>query len=440
VPGFIHELRIDDLPGAVIEQAQRCLLDLIGVAASGSGTDMSRLARNHAARHFVGADRAARMLFDGRPVSPVGAALAGGMTIDSMDAHDGHALAKGHAGAAVLPALLALLDGAAGTDADGPGLLTALVIGYELGIRAGIALHAQAADYHNSGAWNALACAGVASRLLRLDAGTTEHALGIAEYHAPRGPMMGCIDNPTMVKDGSGWGAMSGVSAALLAADGFTGSPASLVHGEHADVWDDLGVRWRILELYFKPHPVCRWAQPAVQAALVLRGQYGFTAADIDHAEIVTFHHAVRLHTRRPASTEQAQYSLPFPVATALVRGVVGPAEVGPGGIADEAVLRLSEGMRVSESEDFSVLFPAQRWAQVSVVLRDGRRLSSGPTTAIGEPGTPLSDADLDAKFHALADGPLGTPRAGAIADAVRRLPDPSADARHLGDLVLRST
>lgn len=443
---FIHDLRFADLPPRVIQQGQRCVLDLLGNAAAGASSQLARLACEHAARHFGAVGAGARMLFDGRRVSPVGAALAGGMTIDSLDGHDGHALAKGHVGAAVLPALLALADGDAAL--EGPDLLTTLVMGYELGIRAGMALHATAGDYHSSGAWNALACAGTAARLLRLSSEATGHALGIAEYHGPRGPMMRCIDHPTMVKDGSGWGAMAGVSAALLAADGFTGAPALLAYDDQPDIaalWTDLGVRWRILELYFKPHPVCRWAQPAVRAALELRHRYQLTATQVGHVEVVTFHHAARLSTRRPKTTEQAQYSLPFPVAAALVRGVVGPAEVGPGGIADEEVLRLSDGTTVTERPEYTARFPAQRWAEVTVVLRDGRRIASGPTTAVGDQGHPLTDAALVDKFHILADGPLGSQRSAAIATTVWRLTDPAADLQHflgllLGEGVVTST
>ena len=113
--------------------------------------------------------RAARgILFDGRRASPAGAAFAGASTIDAFDAHDGHALTKGHAGVAVLPALLAVAD-AVGGGRCGREFLAALVLGYEVAIRAGIALHATRADYHTSGAWNALGCAAVAARLLGLD-------------------------------------------------------------------------------------------------------------------------------------------------------------------------------------------------------------------------------------------------------------------------------
>ncbi len=268
---FIHRAGFADLPDPVVAQAKRCLLDLVGVAASGRQTELSRIVHRFAlAQMGEGIGAGARLIFDGRRASASGAAYAGASTIDAFDAHDGHRLTKGHAGVALLPALLAAMDATARW--DGRELLTALVVGYEIAIRAGIALHASVSDYHTSGAWNALGCAAILARHLGLDAAQTRHALGIAEYHGPRSQMMRCIDHPTMLKDGSAWGALAGVSAAYLAADGFTGAPAVTLEGlEIAGIWDDLGSRWRILEQYFKPVPVCRWAQPAIEAALDLR-------------------------------------------------------------------------------------------------------------------------------------------------------------------------
>src|SRR5688500_12395344 len=95
---FIHDLAFDDLPDEVVRRAKRCLLDLVGVAAGGLQTDLSRIARSFAARQMGAAEGGARMLFDGRRVSPAGAAYAGASTIDAFDGHDGHALTKGHAG------------------------------------------------------------------------------------------------------------------------------------------------------------------------------------------------------------------------------------------------------------------------------------------------------------------------------------------------------
>ncbi len=418
---FVHDTTFVDLPADVVDFGKRCIIDLIGVAVGGSATELSKIIRNHVAEQFAPGNNSARMIFDGRRVSPVGAALAGGMTIDALDAHDGHKLTKGHVGCGVLPAALACLD-AGGID-DGGEFLTAVVIGYEIGTRAGIALHRTAYDYHTSGAWISIACAAIGARALGLDAGKTREAIGIAEYHGPRSQMMRCIDHPTMVKDGSGWGAMAGISGAFLAKDGFTGAPALTVESSDvADLWDDLGGNWRIFEQYFKPHPVCRWAQPAVEAVLELRRAHQTRAEAIDHIEVVTFHEASRLATTRPGNTEEAQYSLPFPTAAAAVRGKVGPDEVADSALSDPAILRLSESMKVTELEKYNKEFPAHRFAHVKFMMKDGRVLISEPTEPRGDPEIQLSNIEISAKFQAIAGRSLGQERAARIEQHVSSL------------------
>src|SRR3546814_11208549 len=131
--------------------------------------------------------------------------------------------------------------------------------------------------------------------------------------------MMRVIDHPTMLKDGSAMGAMSGVSAALLAAAGFTGAPAVTVMGAAvADLWADLGQRWRIEEQYTKAYPVCRWAQPAAEAVLSPRQAAGAAALRPDQVKGGMGHRfaeAVRRATRasvthdeRPGLTENRRW------------------------------------------------------------------------------------------------------------------------------------
>ncbi len=417
-------------------QARRCVLDLLGVAAGGTQTQLSRIIRQHAVRHLSAREQEARLLFDGRRASMAGAALAGGMTIDSLDAHDGHVLTKGHAGVAVLPTVLAFAD--ALRHMDGQEFLTQIVFGYEIATRAGIALHATACDYHTSGAWNTIACAALGARNLQLDPQQTLEAMGIAEYHGPRSQMMRCIDHPTMVKDGSGWGAMTGISAALLAQDGFTGAPALTVQSDAvAPTWADLGQRWRILDQYFKAYPVCRWAQPAVEAAMSLAREHRFRPDDISGIEVWTFHEACRLATRAPETTEQAQYSLPFSVAAALRHGKLGAAEVAHTGLADPLTLKLSSTMQLHEHGAYNDLFPAERWAHVRVSLSDGRQLDSVPSIARGNPENPLSAEDIDLKFFGFSDAVLGPVRARQIAGLVGQLGISGAALSELLELTL---
>jgi 2-methylcitrate dehydratase PrpD len=386
---------------------------------------MSRIMRDHVAEHFAPGRQKVPMLFDGRLASPVGAALAGGVTIDALDAHDGHNLTKGHVGCGVLPALLSFTQ--AGSSEDDRAFLASLVVGYEIGTRAGIALHRTACDYHTSGAWIAIAAAALGARSMGLNSAQTRDAIGIAEYHGPRSQMMRVVDTPTMLKDGSGWGAMAGVSAAYLAAEGFTGAPAVTVEGEDvADLWGDLGRTWRIAEQYFKHYPICRWAQPPVQAVLDLRHTHNLRSEDVEKIEITTFHNSLRLATSAPVTTEEAQYSTAYPTAVAMVRGRVDPDDVMEQSFNDPEVKRLAAGMSVVESDTYNAAFPARRISSVTLTLKTGATLTSGDTEALGDPENPVTEGEIKAKFKAYAEPKLGVARTGALERAVDALGDGS--------------
>jgi 2-methylcitrate dehydratase PrpD len=420
---FILETGWPDIPDDARAAARLWLLDLCGVAAAGSRTRLSRIVRDHAADQFAAGSVPARLLMDGRPVSPAGAALAGGMTIDAVDGHDGHKLTKGHVGCGIFPALLAVSE--AERVLDDRAFVTALVIGYEIGTRAGIALHRTACDYHTSGAWVAVACAALGARIIGLGPDRLMEAVGIAEYHGPRSQMMRCIDHPTMLKDGSGWGAMAGVSAAYLAAAGFTGAPAVTVTGaDVADLWSDLGARWLVLEQYFKPYPVCRWAQPAMRGVLDLRAEHGLVSTDVERIEVATFHESRRLATTRPRTTEEAQYSTAYPAAVAMVKGGCDPADVSEDSFADPEIRRLSEGMVITEDPAFNTAFPARRLARVTLHLADGRAVTSADTEARGDPETPAARSEIVEKYRRYAQPVLGTERASALEAAVAGLGD----------------
>ena len=422
VVGFIHDTHFDDLPDAIVRQAVRCLIDTLGVAVAGSQTPLSKIIHNHAASQFGG--NRASLWHDGRKTSAAGAALANAMTIDSIDAHDGHKLTKGHVGCGVIPALIAIMEEQ--QIHDPKELLTATVIGYEIGTRAGISLHASACDYHTSGAWIALATAALGARQLKLSPQATKEALGIAEYHGPRSQMMRCIDHPTMVKDGSGWGAMAGVSAAYLARDGFTGAPAITIDAPDLQQhWDDLGSHWQITQQYIKLYPVCRWAQPAVEAAMAIAQKHTISANQISKIKIETFHEAKRL-TSLPKNTEQAQYSLPFSVAAALVSGTVGVDEITEKGLTNPQILNLAQRVEITETETYNKAFPAQRYARAHLHLKDRTVLVSETTKAKGDPEESVSDETINQKLKGLVEPVLGKQQAENLRDTIQNLPTSS--------------
>ncbi len=420
VARFIRELRFAAAPAEVQRQTRRCLLDTLGVAFAGTQLPIAGIVRRFVVRHLgVGEGCGARLILDGCRVSVPGAAMAGAAIIDGYDAHDGHALCKGHIGVTVVPAALAFADELALDDWD--ELLSLVLLGYEIGTRSGIALHASAPTMHSSGAWNALAAAAIGARALRLSDEQIAHALGIAEYYGPRSPLMRIIEHPTMLKDGSTMGAFAGVTAAYLAHDGFTGAPAETVDLDTARdtraLWADLGSRWCILEQYFKPMPVCRWTQPAAEAVLALRCKHpGLAHTDVRAVEVQSFHEAVSLGCRVPVETDAAQYSLPFVVAATLVHGRrLTPAEITGAGLHDADVLNLSRTMSLVETGEFNARFPGERWARVLLTLQDGTSLDSGPHTTRGDPDTPLSEDALSAKFQISAAAALGESAAREI-------------------------
>lgn len=412
---FIHQLKFEDLSPAVVKQARDCLIDLLGVAAAGHDTKLAKIME-----HFVSDQMAGSipLLFSHKTASLSGASLFGASLIDSIDAHDGQVLTKGHVGVAILPPLLAVFSEQInkGNELTGKELITCLVLGYEVATRAGIALHATALDYHTSGAWNSLGVAAVTARLHKLDAKKTREALGIAEFHGPRSQMMRCIDYPTMVKDGSGWGALAGISASLLAEAGFTGAPGITLDANTLSnapkqtqiieaIWQDLGQRWYIQEQYFKAYPVCRWAQPAVEAVREIQAKESLDYKQIKNIEIVSFHQAKRLHVSRPSTTEQAQYSLPFSVASALMDNEVSPESIAENaeGLFNPDRIDLSNKVSISESDQYNNVFPAERWAHAIITLNNGRRVQSSGCIARGNPENPLSDDEIQTKFYRLS-------------------------------------
>ena len=370
------------VPDSARDMAATLLIDTLGVAAGAVDLAPARIARDHAARFLAApeAGDAATLLFDGRRASLAGAAFAAATQIDNLDAHDGYNPTKGHIGCAVVPALCAIAEHMPQLTAR--DALTALTMSYEVAARAGIALHATADDYHTSGAWNALGVAALGWRLRGRSPDRLRHALGIAEYHGPRSQMMREIAYPSLLHVGSGLGALVGMMAVLLAEDGFGGAPAITVEApEVARHWADLGRTWTIERNYIKPYPICRWAHAALDALTILRRDHSFGPDDVTAIEVRTFEQAAKLYAGMPDTTSQAQYSLPFALASLLVHGTLGPTARG---------------------------------SDITVHLTSGVTLTSGDVHARGGPEAPMPLQDVADKFH-LMTRPLGHARQTAL-------------------------
>ncbi len=412
---FALNTRPDDLPKGVLETTALYLLDLIGVLAAASKLDAGRIARDHAVNHWAAGPNAptAQLLFDGRTASLPGAAFAMATQLDNLDAHDGWQASKGHAGCALFPALTA--STMAGNPLSGKEFLATLALGYEISNYAAAALHNTVTDYHTSGAWNALGCAAIAARTLGLTPDQTRHALGIAEYHGPRSQMMREIANPSMLHDGSGFGAPVGVYAALIAQDGFLGAPAATVEfDDAAPDWIELGKVWRVMDQYIKPYPICRWAHAPIDAALKVHAE-GISPEQIRAVRIETFNYAADLTNGVPTSTQQAQYAMAWPVACALVRGRVGVEEVMPAAFTDPALQEMCARISSRGVAELETSYPETRLARVFFDLADGSTIDSGEVIASGGPDPQPTRAEVEAKFRAFAGTVLPEARIEAI-------------------------
>lgn len=426
VASFTLGLAAADIPASARERAALMLLDTLGICAASGPMEAGVLARDTAALLYAAGDEAhaARMLFDGRKVSLAGAVYASATQIDNLDGHDGYNPTKGHIGVVAAPTLAALAENR--PEITGPEALAALIVGYEVAGRAGIVLHATVSDYHTSGAWNALGVAAMAARLRGMTAMQLREALGIAEYHGPRSQMMREIAAPTMLHDGSGWGALAGMSAAILAERGFTGAPAITIEApEAAPHWADLGRFWQIEHQYVKPYPVCRWAHASIDAARQIMLAHAPRLDEVAEVRIRSFDYAVQLFPTMPDTTSKAQYSLPFSVATMLVHGRIGLEHISGPGLTDPAVAALVARTTSTAEQRHQSRYPAGRWADVDLLLTDGRVLTSGDTHARGGPEHPFPKDAVVAKFMEFAVPALGQPRAEAICAATIALTDP---------------
>lgn len=282
-------------------------------------------------------------------------------------------------------------------------------------LRAGAVL-TEAPEFHTSGAWNCIGAAAMYCRVNKLSYEQTRHALGIAEYYGPRSQMMRCINFPTMIKDGSGWGAFTGYSAAIMAQMGFTGAPAILVEtnlnteaakSELADrMWRTLGEKWEIENVDYKFHALCAWSQTAVHGARKLRDVYKLSSRfeEISSILVESFAEAsLMTQYAEPKTTEEAQYSLPFAVGAALMYGRVAGKETSGDALRNESVLHLSRLVKVVEVEELSKLRP-RIFSRVTIIVKNGDTLKAPATAPEGFEEAPSND-ELESKFRDILHG-----------------------------------
>ena len=412
---FVRSATVEDAPASVTRAVRVRVLDTLAAITAGYRQAGIDIVRNYAVDRFSGTSGGATLL-DGRgtKLHPEGATLANATAANALDIDDGHREVKGHPAAVVVPAALAVAEA---VDATVHELLDAVYVGYELGVRAGLAVHEIDGVYTGTGSWGAIGAGAAVARLRGFSREQTAHALGTAEYHAPRTPIMRGVEQPGMTKDGIGWGSYVGAVSAQLAESGFTGS-GTVFDESDTDAVASLGDVFHVTEGYLKPYPCCRWVQPGVAAALSLLETTNIDPTTIEAIRVFTFEEATHLRTRTPETPEAAQYSYPFPIAAALTRGRFTQEEHRPEALADPAIVALSNSVEIRAEESLNERFPSECLARI-VIDTERETFSSGVTRPPGARERPLSDETRREKARRLVAPTL--PRS-AIDETERRL------------------
>lgn len=406
---FITGLTWDAVPPEVQRMARMALLDTLGAALAGTLTPISRITADYAAETWPGDQ--ATILLHGKRASAIGAAFANGCAANGIDIDDCALYTKGHPGAQIFPTALALAES---QHLGGAQMLAAMIVGYEVAHRAARIWHATHDIYQACGSWGSVACAAIAAHMLRLTPGQTWHAIGIADYHAPNLPMMRDIDHPAMVKHGIGWGTMTGITAAQLAAKGFTGIPSLLGLEDYREWVSDIGQHFIMAGgLAWKGYACCAWDHAAMKGAEKLVTENRITVDEIAHVRVEAPHVTLRLGTEVPTTTEESQFNLAWPLAALLVDGEVGPSQILEHRFDDQRIVDLANKIEIVETDELNALYrliergdPRGRYAaKVILTLEDGRTFRSGIVEGnINFPQQGWDKGRLEAKFRWLTE------------------------------------
>jgi len=406
------------LPDAVISKAEDCILDAIACAIAGRDADGSVRVMGVASAQYR--DGLADVWFSDKSLHATGAAFVNSTAASILDIDDGHRGPCGHPGAAVVPVALAV---AQEIGATGPELLAAIVAGYEICTRIGAAENHIA--YH-TGNWTGFGAATVAAQLRGFNTDQLIHALAITAYHGPRvADLTLSTDMGSNVKESIPWSVVTGLGAADLAAQGFTGCRDALDIEErykagHAS--SGLGDGFSIMRTYFKRYSACRWVHSAVEALVQIMNEHDLQADNIDSVRVATFRQAASLNNLAdPPSPESAQYSIPFCLGIAATKGDDALTPMASSDLHDQAAVDFANRVTVVCDDAFVDSFPTTVPARLTVKTGSGN-FENFVEIPWGEPDGPTDRGDLIAKFKTLAAGRISDHRADAIIAAVEDL------------------
>ncbi|WP_457553660.1 MmgE/PrpD family protein [Desulfobacula sp.] len=412
---FLENFELDKIPKSVILEAKRAVLDTTGCMIAGIDTPLGE--GLHKLSHRFEDKNGVTVLGRKIPISPFMAAMCNSYMANAHDADDGHRRSRLHAGGIIIPAALAVAEE---TRSTGKAFLEAVIIGFELGHRAGMVTTTWE-TYHGSAMGSTFGAAAASGRLLGLSSEQIINAMGIAEMQAPNCMLMGWIEAKKipMVKEGMGWSAASGIMSAYMAQSGITGTLTIFKSDEKLSEIEKLGENFEISHRYYKPHPGCRWTHVPLQTLQTLMADKAINPEDVEKITIRTLTKAANLDDPSPSTMEDAQYSIPFVIAATLVDGEFGPGQMTFEKLHDPKILAVARKICIEAAPEFDKFFPGLIKNQVRVTTKQGNRFSAQSQKVKGDENFPLSDREIKNKFTWLSRNRLEKGQAQSIIDDI---------------------
>jgi 2-methylcitrate dehydratase PrpD len=408
---FAAGLRFEDLPAPVLRKAEDLWVDWFGSALAGRGSrPVESIARFASAMGPAGG--ACEMLVSRTLTSPYLAALSNAAASHVAEQDDVHNGSVFHPATVVFPVALAV---AQSLGASGARMLTAAVAGYEVGIRVGEFLgRSHYKVFHTTGTAGTFAAAATAGQLLGLDPLQMQHALGSAGTQSA-GLWEFLRTGADSKQLHTAHAAASGLMAAYLAKDGFTGAaqilegPQGLAAGmstdaEPARLVDGLGTRWATAETSFKFHASCRHTHPAADALLQVMRDHRLDAADIERVVAHVHQGAIDVlgPVVNPATVHQSKFSMGTVLALVARHGQAGLAEFDRH-FAEATTQAFRDRVSMSLDPEVDAAYPRRWIGKVTVHTHDGRALQGRVDEPKGDPGNTLSREEIAAKAARLA-------------------------------------
>jgi 2-methylcitrate dehydratase PrpD len=442
--GKLCKVHFSDFPASTVHKAKLHILDTLGAALAGSASTETRIAWQALGLQMdTGQSTAWGMPFD---LNPRSASFINGVSAHALELDDSGGC--DHSGSVVLPSVLAILPQREGP-VSGHQLLTAVLMGYEVGRRVleavgGYEIHNNL-GWHSTGTCGVFGAATATGLLMGLDAPQLEQALGIACSFS--GGTWGFIHDGSQTKKlHPGRAAEGGLTAALLAAGGFTGPTKvfdpdawgsffktfSPERSDPARLIDGFGENWRLNRCSIKPYATCRGTHSGIDAIRQLRSLHQVMPNQILSIDVDMSRFQFGMCGGKSiASRAQAQMSLPYAIAAELEFGKVGLAEI-------ESTAWSSS--RIAEWLKKTCVHIDDRMAdedepRITIETSDGRRHIATVSFPYGSPANPLPDDQLIAKFYDLSGAILPAERLSEIVETVLSL-DGISDVRALPSLL----